>query len=324
MALLKFKDAYPNYGETFHNKSGISANINDYSVYSGRDHKIGTVKDMLFEDMTGNIRYLIVDTGFWVFGKNVLLPIGLAHFDDQQRRIYVDGLTKEQVENLPEYNENTAVDRDYENRVRNSYRDLGANRSRQFMGKNYRVDEHRAYPGSAALHGVTEQPAGTSTPTSSNQPAVDGRYDYSDDRYDYNQEPGLFGMERGAHEPIRLYQERLIADKERFQSGTVSVGKRVKTETQEASVPVKNERVVVERRTPNQARPVAGTPDFREGEVARMETYGEQADIHKDAFVREEVNVRKEVDRDTVTGREKVRREELDVNTDGDPNITRR
>lgn len=317
MALLKFKEAYPNYGETFHDHDGVSANIDDYSVYSGRDNKIGSVKDMLFEDMTGNIRYLIVDTGFWIFGKNVLLPIGLAHFDDNQKRIYVDGLTKEQVENLPEYHEHTNVDRDYENRVREGYRDLGENRSRQFHGKEYQVDEYRAYPGSAALHGVTEQPAGTSTPTSSNQPAVDGRYDY-------DREPGLFGMDKDAHQPIQLYQERLIADKERFKSGSVAVGKRVETETQEVSVPVSNERVVVERSQPNNSRPAKGNPDFREGEVARVETYGEKADIHKEPFVREEVNVRKEVDRDTVKGREKVRREELDVNTKGNPEVTRR
>ena len=323
MALLKFKEAYPNYGETFHDHDGVSANVDDYSVYSGRDNKVGSVKDMLFEDMTGNIRYLIVDTGFWIFGKNVLLPIGLAHFDDNQKRIYVDGLTKEQVENLPEYNEHTKVDRDYEDRVRNGYRDLGDNRSRQFHGQEYRVDEYRAYPGSAALHGVTEhdslnrQDVGTPTPKSSNQPAPDGRYDY-------DQEPGLYGTDKGAHQPIRLYQERLIADKERFKSGSVAVGKRVKTETQEASVPVSNERVVVERNQPDHSRPAQGNPDFREGEVARVETYGEKADIHKEPFVREEVNVRKEVDRNTVKGREKLRREELDVNTKGDPEVTRR
>jgi len=317
MALIKYKDAYPNHNDTFQQDNGIAANIDDYSVYTNPDNKIGSVKDMLFEDMTGNIRYLVVDTGFWIFGKNVLLPVGLAHFDNEHHRVYVDGLTKQQVENLPEYHENTTVDRDYEERGRDSYRTQGQNRSRQFHGKEYRVDEYRSYPGSAALYGATEQSAGTSAPMSSNQPAVDGRYNY-------DQEPGLYGMDKSSHEPIRLYQERLIADKERFKSGTVSVGKRVKSETQEVSVPVENERVVVERHSPNNNRPAQGNPDFREGEVARVETYGEKADIHKEPFVREEVNVRKEVDRDKVKGREKVRREELDVNTEGNPNVARR
>lgn len=315
MALIKFKKAYPNYRETFGDNHNI-ANFDDYSVYADPDNKVGSIKDALFEDATGNIRYLIVDTGFWIFGKNVLLPIGLARFDHNNQRIYVNGLTKEQVENLPEYNDTITVDRDYEDRVRTGYRTMGENRTRQFMGKEYKVDEYRAYPGSAALHGVTEQPAGTSTPVAGATATAD--------RYDYDREPGLFGMDKDSHEPIRLYQERLIADKDRFKSGSVAVGKRVESKTQEVSVPVANERVVIERTTPTTTTPVAGTPDFREGEVARVETYAEEADIRKEAFVREEVNVRKEVDRDVVTERETVRREELDVDTKGNPTVTKR
>ncbi|MGF1524516.1 MAG: DUF2382 domain-containing protein [Leptolyngbyaceae cyanobacterium] len=317
MALIKFKEVYPNYRETFGNNSNI-ANFDNYTVYADPDNKIGSVKDALFEDATGNIRYLVVDTGFWIFGKNVLLPIGLARFDHTEKRLYVNELTKEQVEKLPEYDDSITVDRDYENRVRDGYRTLGESRTRRFMGKEYKVDEYRAYPGSAALHGVTEQPAGTPT-------AMAGATGTAvSDRYDYDREPGLFGMDKDSHEPIRLYQERLIADKDRFKAGTVAVGKNVKTKTQEVSVPVENERVVIERTTPTNTAPVTGTPNFREGEVARVETYAEQADIRKEAFVREEIKVRKEVDRDTVTGRETVRREELDVDTKGNPTVNKR
>ncbi|MEM6840200.1 MAG: DUF2382 domain-containing protein [Cyanobacteria bacterium P01_C01_bin.120] len=330
MALVKFKDAYPNYRETFGDDSNI-ANLDDYSVYADQDDKVGSVKDALFEDVTGNIRYLIVDTGFWVFGKSILLPIGLARFDHGNQRAYVGGLIKEQVENLPEYNDDITVDRNYENRVRDGYRTLGENRRRQFMGKDYRVDKHRAYPGSAALHGVTEQPAGTSTPTGTTATTsatattgVAATATADGDRYDYDREPGLFGMDRDSHEPIRLYQERLIADKDRFQTGSVTVGKLIDSKTQEVSVPIENERIVIERTTPNKATPAVGTPDFREGEVARIETHGEKANIRKEAFVREEVDVRKEVDRDVVTERETVRREELDIDSTGNPNVVKR
>lgn len=325
MALLKFKEAYPNYRETFGENSNI-ANFDDYSVYADKNNKVGAVKDALFENATGNIRYLIVDTGFWIFGKNVLLPIGLAHFDHTEKRIYVNKLTQEQVENLPEYTDNVTIDRKYEDRVRDGYRTLGNDRKRQFMGKEYNVDKHRAYPGSAALYGVTEQPTSATTASVSGTPSSATNTDMDVDAYDYDydREPGLYAMDEEAHQPIRLYQERLIADKDRFKTGTVSVGKQVKTDTKEVSVPVQSDRVVIERTAPSTTEPVTTAPDFREGEVARVETYAEKADIHKEAFVREEVNVRKEVDRDTVTGRETIRREELDVNTKGDPTLTRR
>ena len=49
----------------------------------------------------------------------------------------------------------------------------------------------------------------------------------------------------------------------------------------------------------------------------RMEVYEETADLKKQAFVREEVNIRKEVERETVEATETLRREELDVKTEG-------
>jgi stress response protein YsnF len=50
-----------------------------------------------------------------------------------------------------------------------------------------------------------------------------------------------------------------------------------------------------------------------------MRVYEETADIGKQAFVREEVNVRKEVKRDTVDATETLRREELEVDVNGKP-----
>ena len=60
---------------------------------------------------------------------------------------------------------------------------------------------------------------------------------------------------------------------------------------------------------------------FQEGEVARMDVYEETADVRKEAFVREEVHVQKVVDQETVTLEEKIRREELNVDTEGNPQV---
>ena len=113
----------------------------------------------------------------------------------------------------------------------------------------------------------------------------------------------------------------MVANKNRAKTGEVAVGKRVETETARASVPIEKERVVIERVTPTEAGRVVsvGEADFQSGEVARMEVYEETADIHKEAYVREEVKVRKEVVRSTVDAEETLRREELDIKTDGTP-----
>ncbi|MBD2741334.1 YsnF/AvaK domain-containing protein [Coleofasciculus sp. FACHB-1120] len=118
---------------------------------------------------------------------------------------------------------------------------------------------------------------------------------------------------------VKLYEEQLIAGKAQVKTGEIGIGKRVETKTANVSIPVEKERVVIERTNPVDA----GTPvspsqvDFQNQEVARMEVHEERAYLDKQAFVHEEVNIHKEVDRDTVELQDKVRREKLDVDAQG-------
>ncbi|MEB3358584.1 MAG: DUF2382 domain-containing protein [Synechococcales bacterium] len=301
MALTKFKDYYPNYRETFGDNS--IAHIDSFHVYTQSNEQIGSVKDALVDSQTGKFRYLVVDTGFWIFGKNVLLPIGLGHFDYDNRRIYVDGLTKDQVENLPEYHSNMTVDQDYEERVRGVYRPLlSRSDRRQSMGQTYSTRD----TATTNEYGLSARP-------------------YNRQSYTYDNEPALYDVPEQAGRTFKLYEERLIADKNRYKAGEVSIGKHVETETAQVSVPLEKERVVIERNEPSTRMPAdASAPDFREGEVERMEVYEETANIEKKPYVREEVGIRKEVDRETAEARETLRREELDIDTKGNPNINKR
>ena len=281
MALAKIADLYPDYKEDIFGGDDIK----NFSVYDYTNDKIGSVHEILVDE-TGRFRYLVIDTGFWIFGKKVLLPVGRASIDYSDKRVYASGLTKEQAENLPEYDEDMTIDYDYEERVRMVYR-----------GVEY--DPNTVY---------AEQAQG-----------------YDSGAYTYDREPNLYGyQETEGRQSLKLYEERLVANKERFRTGTVTVGKRVETETATVSVPVEKERVVIERNNPTNVSAVApNEATFNEGEVARVEVYEESADIEKQAFVREEVSVRKEVERDTISARETVRREELDIETDGDAVINR-
>ena len=77
MALHTLKDFYPNYENNL--GDGELKNIDSYSVYAEENNKVGSVKDLLVDD-AGRFRYVVVDTGPWIFGKNVLLPIGPGEF----------------------------------------------------------------------------------------------------------------------------------------------------------------------------------------------------------------------------------------------------
>ena len=123
----------------------------------------------------------------------------------------------------------------------------------------------------------------------------------------------------GSDDTIKLYEERLVVDKDREKTGEVAIGKHIETETARVSIPIEKERVVIERVTGNTEAVVSGDVAFGDTETIRMEVYEETPDIHKEAFVREEVTIRKEVSQETVTAQETLRREELEVNTDGHP-----
>ncbi len=123
----------------------------------------------------------------------------------------------------------------------------------------------------------------------------------------------------GSNDTVKLYEERLVVDKDREKTGEVAIGKHIETETARVSVPIDKERVVIERVTGNTEAVVSGDVAFGDTATIRMEVYEETPDIHKEAFVREEVTIRKEVSEETVTAQETLRREELEVNTDGHP-----
>ncbi len=131
--------------------------------------------------------------------------------------------------------------------------------------------------------------------------------------------PVLYNAPETDFGSVKLYEERLVADKNRFKAGEVAIGKTVRVETARASVPIDKERVVIERKNfTDVGQPVApGEANFYETEVLRLQIYEETANIHKEAFVREEVTVKKIVERDTVTAEEMLRFEDLTLNGDG-------
>jgi uncharacterized protein (TIGR02271 family) len=281
MPLVKLKDFYPDSDSI---ESDSRNDIKNFEVCTQGDEKVGSVDSILVDDREGRIRYLVVDTGFWIFGKKVLLPIGLANVNYTEQRVYVDGLSKDQVEDLPNLDDLERVDRDYEEQVRGVYRPIVANR------------------GTVPTNEV-----------------------YDRENYSYDQEPQLYGMNAQNHRELKLYEERLIADKQRRKTGEVRVGKHVETETARVSVPVEQERVVIERNRPTGRTQIdPDKADFGDQEVTRMEVYEETPDIHKEAFVREQVQVRKTIDHDVADAQEEVRREELDIDTQGRPVVDKK
>ena len=109
---------------------------------------------------------------------------------------------------------------------------------------------------------------------------------------------------------LQLAEERLRVEKDVEAAGTVTVAKRVTEHPETVEVPVRVERVVIERRPGSGEVVDEPIGDDQTIEVPVME---ERLEVSKEVVVREEIVVRKETVEHTERVQETLRREELAV-----------
>jgi hypothetical protein len=116
----------------------LYANLRDYRfsdhmddirgahLYGSDNEKLGTIDDVIFENATGDVRYLVVDTGGWLHSKKFVVPARQVMTSTEGEDRYHVALRREQIERFPEYREE-AIDRDeeftdYERRYHDAYK----------------------------------------------------------------------------------------------------------------------------------------------------------------------------------------------------------
>ncbi len=97
-----------------------SAAVIGYHI-AGTDGDMGHVEDFLVDDETWSIRYMVVDTSNWWFGRKVLVSSEwITRVDWNESLLHVD-LTREKIKNSPEYDPSGHVQREYETRLHDHY-----------------------------------------------------------------------------------------------------------------------------------------------------------------------------------------------------------
>ncbi|WP_285547141.1 PRC-barrel domain-containing protein, partial [Dyadobacter frigoris] len=94
----------------------MKRSLNSLTGYTMRatDGEIGKVKEFYFDDQTWTIRYLILETGSWFFGRKVLIsPEALTGIDSVNCAFDVN-ITKEQVKTSPDIDTDMSVYRQQE------------------------------------------------------------------------------------------------------------------------------------------------------------------------------------------------------------------
>jgi len=82
------------------------------------DGRIGDIDEATNE---AGSAYLVVDTGFWIFGKKRMIPAGVVErIDDTDRKVFVS-MTKDQIKSAPDFEDVHRTDRDLYDKYYDSY-----------------------------------------------------------------------------------------------------------------------------------------------------------------------------------------------------------
>jgi hypothetical protein len=82
------------------------------------DGEIGKIDEATYD---AGASYLVVDTGFWIFGKKRMLPASVVdRIDLDDRRVFVNR-TKEQIKNAPDWDPDRYLDETYRSSVGRYY-----------------------------------------------------------------------------------------------------------------------------------------------------------------------------------------------------------
>ena len=232
-------------------------------------------------DDENHIQFLVVDMG----RSQVLLPISRCASNYEQNTVYVQLLNQSEFKNLQPYSDTGEL----------------------YNQREFSVEQSVAVEDSAPVEGIAFANVARPVQTAEN--------------------PGLTPVTQDApaskERPIQLYEERLVTQKQRIKTGEVKISKQTITETTDTNIPITREKVIIEIESiySGQTRVDFGDAEVSEDGTVRMGIYEEQAEVCRRIVPYQNVSVRKEVVQDIVHTQQTIRKEELTVQTEGNPEI---
>lgn len=86
--------------------SETGEDIRGAHIYGTDDEKLGKIDDVIFDHATGDIRYVVVDTGGWLSSKKFVVPAEkLSASTRHEGDFEAATLSKDQIKTFPPYNE---------------------------------------------------------------------------------------------------------------------------------------------------------------------------------------------------------------------------
>jgi molybdopterin synthase catalytic subunit len=102
--------------------ANAAEDIRGAALYGIGDERLGKIQDVIFDHTTGDIGYIVVDTGGWLRTKDFIVPGERLRLSPRHEDDFACDLTKKQIETFPPYNEKDLERRenweDYQDRYR--------------------------------------------------------------------------------------------------------------------------------------------------------------------------------------------------------------
>lgn len=94
--------------------------VKGYQLHA-TDASMGHLEDLMIDNASWAVRYLVVDTANWWFGKHVVMPVQwIQKLDWDAKSVFVD-VSREAVRHAPEYDAAIQFSREYEVRLFGHY-----------------------------------------------------------------------------------------------------------------------------------------------------------------------------------------------------------
>jgi len=109
----------------FNDTQEAAIDIRGSKVYGLKDQELGKIDDVVFDEATGAIVFVVVDTGGWLSSNKFIVPPQEIRPSLQHENDFLVDLTKEQIESFPPYDGKALTSEeewaDYESRYRSKW-----------------------------------------------------------------------------------------------------------------------------------------------------------------------------------------------------------
>ncbi|PYX83160.1 MAG: hypothetical protein DMG70_11620 [Acidobacteria bacterium] len=109
----------------FSDTDRVKDDIRGAKVYGPKDERLGRIDDVIFDHLSGAIRYVVVDTGGWLHSQKFIVPPHRLRASTQHQDDFRVDLSKQQIEDFPAFNEKDLESEknwgDYERRYRSKW-----------------------------------------------------------------------------------------------------------------------------------------------------------------------------------------------------------